>query len=564
MHDADPFTLPEGTRLNGMVDKEYYILETRGGGSHGYSYIAECRVGDRQEGRVFIKTPFINRNESLGAQDDKSLRVSRSFMKEYRQRDRLEGVEGVAHILDAGMTEVGNRLITFLVQDYINGDPLDNYLKNKYSSPTGGGFSGIPSQREWIDLARKLLVIFRRVHNRSVVHGDIWPPNVLMVGDDPCLVDFGQSFLLDEVPQEPGGETKEHLYLAPERVKSTTGWDVSADIYSIGGLLFYMATGMPPPNRTRDIEALKKIVQNAIRERNPQLLKENIAIAKVIDKCLRYDVVDRYPYVENIEDALEIFDYANQAGTHSAKTVSEEASDLSDTLGKLGAQAPSFFVDLAVWELRIFRQRIERMLRGYHTITAEREDLINSLLRYLGVLDAGDEYLTVTVPAFWRQENLGMNGRFLTMNRLMALKGVAIRRVFLLTEQDRHDLGVMAILQAHLEAARELHIDGVDISSKELPAKTERSYWAGYIPVEPSERQDMVTSSQHVAIWRKAEGDELVSIQFSSKPESDQIGKVRFWRSKYLREAMEEFRTTLDASLPLEDFMKPSSPLEEA
>jgi hypothetical protein len=51
----------------------------------------------------------------------------------------------------------------------------------------------------------------------------------------------------------------------------------------------------------------------------------------------------------------------------------------------------------------------------------------------LATAASGDVYCTMTLPNYWTDRNLGSNGRFLTMNKHMARKGVIIKRLFLVT-----------------------------------------------------------------------------------------------------------------------------------
>lgn len=126
----------------------------------------------------------------------------------------------MAEVLDFGIITEENEkfripiIVPFLVQTFIDGIPLKDYLMRNYGQDTYGQFRGIPRQRDWFQIAGKLLEILRRIHNRHVVHGDIWPDNILMVGNDPFLVDFGQSFLVDFALHQVGGTIRNHPVLS--------------------------------------------------------------------------------------------------------------------------------------------------------------------------------------------------------------------------------------------------------------------------------------------------------------------------------------------------------------
>jgi hypothetical protein len=329
---------------------------------------------------------------------------------------------------------------------------------------------------------------------------------------------------------------------------------MSADIYSIGGVLLYLATGKDPFPPIEDVEALKERVHTDIRDLNPALLRSNMGVAKIIDKCMRFDVVDRYPYVDDVLDALDLFDYEHDI-SRMVTSPEDLLGQIQSSVTRLKDAPSSLFNDLAVSELALVGRQIDGMARGHHILTADREELINSLLRYLRVLKEGDEYLTVTVPAFWSPENLGVNGRFLTLNQMMAQKGVVIRRVFLLCEEDRDNASVMEILRAHLRAMKEVEVDGVRTNDKDLSTAARKSWWTGYVMLDPEQRAEAIASREHVAVWKKPATDELMSITFSQRPGTGQIGKVRFWSSPGLRPVVEQFRGRIIDSRALSDFV---------
>jgi hypothetical protein len=108
-----------------------------------------------------------------------------------------------------------------------------------------GRHGPLPRSAVW-RLAAGLTEALQAVHACGLVHRDLKPANVLLALDGPHLIDFGISRALDSSSlTQTGIVVGTPGYMAPEQAEGQkTG--PSSDVFSLGALLAFAATGKPP------------------------------------------------------------------------------------------------------------------------------------------------------------------------------------------------------------------------------------------------------------------------------------------------------------------------------
>lgn len=122
-----------------------------------------------------------------------------------------------------------------------------------------------------------LLDVVEYIHSQKIVHGDLKPENILILPDTIKVTDTGIYRLLD--PQEfislqlALGDA--YYYLSPEFITQHKDITPSADIYSIGVILYEMLTGQLPKGEKKSLKEFNKDISDELENLVRSALEEN-------------------------------------------------------------------------------------------------------------------------------------------------------------------------------------------------------------------------------------------------------------------------------------------------
>lgn len=208
----------------------YRVVREIGRGGMSRVYLA-ARADQAFEKWVAIKVVEVGRDTE---------EMIQRFQGERQILARLDH-PNITRILDGGTTDDG---LPFLVMDYVEGEPIDEYCEGRALDVTGR-----------LKLFQGVCAAVHYAHQNLIIHRDIKPANVLVTRDGvPRLLDFGIAKLLgtEELATEATRTVARRLtpeYASPEQVRGET-LTTASDVYSLGVLLFRLLTGQSP-YRTR-------------------------------------------------------------------------------------------------------------------------------------------------------------------------------------------------------------------------------------------------------------------------------------------------------------------------
>jgi serine/threonine-protein kinase len=198
----------------------YQVIERIGRGAMGLVYRARDESMNRE---VALKVL------TADIEDDPDIRAR--FHREAEAAARLSH-PNIITIYDVG--EDGDRF--FIVMELLRGSILRDYIKQ----PDGARLD------RKLDLMVQLCIGIGAAHRASVYHRDIKPGNIF-VRDDGILkiLDFGVARIASSSMTASGFIVGTPDYMSPEQAK---GWEIDqrSDIFSLGGVFYFMLTGRKP------------------------------------------------------------------------------------------------------------------------------------------------------------------------------------------------------------------------------------------------------------------------------------------------------------------------------
>jgi response regulator RpfG family c-di-GMP phosphodiesterase len=293
----------------GLVLGNYRVLDRQGDGAVGVVYRAEHV---RMRRTVAIKV--LSRSLS-----EDGLSLGR-FLGEMRAVARLQH-PNIVSAIDAGELiddDPDRPVLHYFVMEYVAGDDLEQWVE-KHGPMTPVQACGLVYQ------AASALA---EAHKHQLVHRDIKPSNMRLTPEGQVkLLDFGLARHFHSRKTEHGLLLGTIDFIAPEQARDASSVDIRADIYGLGGVLFWCLTGTRPfqcsGNVAQSLVARMMQPPPSARHRRSELSPELDAL---VARMMAVNPEDRFPEPRAVMRALQSFLQAESLETIKSAT----APDLNE------------------------------------------------------------------------------------------------------------------------------------------------------------------------------------------------------------------------------------------
>lgn len=188
--------------------------------------------------------------------------------------------------------------LSYIVMQFVNGISLQDRLDEEGRLPV----------RELVRISLQIASGLAAAHEEKLIHRDIKPGNVLLERGSGrvLLTDFGlaRAAERDERLTQTGFVAGTPLFMSPEQARGED-LDLRSDLFSLGGVMYAMATGKPPFEGSSPYIVLRQVTETRhrpVQEMNPNISDE---LTEIIDRLLMKDPAKRIQSADEVVALLK-------------------------------------------------------------------------------------------------------------------------------------------------------------------------------------------------------------------------------------------------------------------
>lgn len=267
--------------LGKVLGGRYELIEKIGCGGMAIVYKAKCHLLKRYVAVKILRPELVEDEEFI-----------------YRFKRESQAAASLSHHNIVNIYDVGQEDdIYYIVMEYIDGKTLKEYIREKKCL----------DHEETVKIAIQIASALAHAHKNNIVHRDIKPQNILMKADGTAKVtDFGiaRAVTSSTITMAGANIVGSVHYFSPEQARG--GYiDTKSDLYSLGIVMYEMATGVVPFEGDSAISVALKHIQEKVKP--PREFNSNIpkSLQDIIEKAIEKDQSKRYQSAEEMIQDLK-------------------------------------------------------------------------------------------------------------------------------------------------------------------------------------------------------------------------------------------------------------------
>lgn len=264
-----------------LLGNRYEMMEIIGEGGMSIVYKAKCHLLNRFVAIKVLRSEFVKDED---------------FVKRFEKES--QAAASLSHPNVVGIYDVGYEDdVHYIVMELMNCQTLKEYIKGKSTYLTN---------EDIIAISLQIASALDHAHSKGIIHRDIKPHNILITADGHVKVaDFGIARAVTSSTTVNTAEVVGSVhYASPEQARG--GFlDAKSDIYSLGVVMYELATGRVPFEADTPISVALKHLKEEVIPPSLVNMKLKPALESVILKCLMKDVAFRYASAKDLIKDLE-------------------------------------------------------------------------------------------------------------------------------------------------------------------------------------------------------------------------------------------------------------------
>ncbi len=306
-----------------VLNKKYLVGAALGEGGFGITYIGRDLTLDM---RVAIKEYFpngyVNRNNEFSNTLSESSTQSRKeffnnglerFLKEARILARFSGEPGIVDVRD--FFEENNT--AYIVMEYLDGKTLKQLLEE----------SRTLNYEEVMRLLTPIMMSLKEIHKQGLIHRDISPDNIMIIGNKARLLDFGAARNVSAIANKSLSVMLKPGYAPEEQYRSKGNQGSWTDVYAISATIYRCITGVTPDDAAQRVYTDEVKTPSELGINVPSYFEKALMKGMAVFQKDRYATIDELISGLNGSAASDNEDEDDQKTIYLSKSVTSDNED---------------------------------------------------------------------------------------------------------------------------------------------------------------------------------------------------------------------------------------------